>query len=372
VRALTVRGGGRGGLALEDVPEPPVHDGGILVAAVAIGVCGTDRRLVRRPPKLPAGQDRLIIGHESLGRVLEAPTGSGFEEGDLVVGMVRGPDPVPCSFCASGELDLCDNGRFTERGIVGRDGFGSERYRLAPHQALRADPRLGLAGLLVEPTSIVSKAWERLDSLLRRRPARALVLGAGPIGLLAALLAVSRGHEVHVLDQVGQGRKADQVGRLGAIFHTGPATLAGRFDAVLECTGALLSEAVRRTAPGGATCLIGEGEDRSVPVLGPEELSGDLMRGNKTVFGIVGSNRRHFEAAHEALRHADPGWLAGLLGPCFALEDWRDAFEGYERAGTEPVKRAGTEPIERAGAEPIKTVITFGAVPRSVGPARDR
>ena len=107
---------------------------------------------------------------------------------------------------------------FHRRGIEARDGFGSERYRLAPGEAVRLDPDLGLAGVLLEPTSIVSKAWEKMD-LRQRRRGRALVTGAGPIGLLAALLGVQRGYEVHVLDQVDQGRKPDQVRGLGATYH---------------------------------------------------------------------------------------------------------------------------------------------------------
>lgn len=340
MRALTIRDNGDDRLGLEDVPEPPREEGDILVEAIALGICGTDRKLVQRSPRLPPGRDRLIMGHESLGRVVEAPPACGFHEGDLVVGIVRGADPGPCSFCASGEPDLCEGGGFTERGILGRDGFGSERFRLGPHEAVGVDPALGVAGLLLEPTSIVSKAWEKLDFLVRRRPSRALVLGAGPIGLLAALLGAQRGYDVHVMDELDHGRKPDQVRGLGATYHTTPASLAGGFDAVLECTGALLSEAVRQTAPVGTTCLIGEGEDRSAPVLGPEELTSDLILGNKTVVGTVSSNRRHFEAGHQALRQADPEWLAGLLGPCVALEDWRSAF---------------TE-----GADQIKAVINFG------------
>ncbi|MGP8205476.1 MAG: alcohol dehydrogenase catalytic domain-containing protein [Acidimicrobiales bacterium] len=328
MRALTLRDKGDDRLRLEDVAEPSPAEGAILLEAVALGVCGTDRRLVRTVPKLPPGRDRLIIGHESLGRALEAPPGSGFHEGDLVVGIVRSADPLPCPFCAGGEPDLCENGGFTERGIMAKDGFGAERFRLPPHEAVRIDPGLGLAGLLLEPTSIVAKAWERLDLLARRRPGRALVLGAGPIGLLAAMLGTGRGYDVHVMDQWDHGPKPDLVRGLGATYHTTPATLPGEFDAVLECSGALLSEAVRRTAPVGTICLIGEGEDRSVPVLGREALTSDLVEGNKTVTGIVNSNRRHFEAGHQALRRADPKWLAGLLGPFVALEDWRSAFNG--------------------------------------------
>ena len=235
--ALTIRDKQGDRLRLEDVPEPSPAEGAILVEAVALGVCGTDRLLVQRPPRLPPGRDRLIIGHESLGRVLEAPPGSGFDEGDLVVGLVRRADPVPCASCASGQPDLCENGGFTERGITGRDGFGSERFRLEPDEAVRVDPGLGMAGLLVEPASIVSKAWEKLDRSGRRPPAGPWCSGPGPIGMLAALLGAERGYEVHVMDQLDHGRKPDQVRALGAIYHTAAASLGGGFAVVLECTG---------------------------------------------------------------------------------------------------------------------------------------
>ena len=238
--------------------------------------------------------------------------------------MVRGADPVPCSFCAAGEPDLCDNGGFTERGIRGRDGFGSELFRLRAGEAVLVDPRLGLAGVLLEPASIVSKAWERLDVLLRRRGRPGARGGADRVA--GRSLGAQRGYEVHVMDTVDYGRKPEQVRRLGASYHTAPATLAGRFDAVLECTGALTSEAVRQVAPVGTICVIGEGEDRSAPVLSPGELTSELMLGNKTMVGSVSSNRRHFDSGQQALLRADPGWLAGLLGPCVALEDWRSAF----------------------------------------------
>ena len=106
-----------------------------------------------------------MIGHESLGRVLEAPTGSGFTVGDLAVGFVRRPDPVPCPSCAIGEWDMCHNGRYTERGINGRHGYGSERYRIHPRFAVRVDPALGDLGVLVEPASVVAKAWDHIERI---------------------------------------------------------------------------------------------------------------------------------------------------------------------------------------------------------------
>lgn len=346
MRALIIQPTGNGGkLVLGEVPEPSPGEGELLVEAVALGICGTDRELANRAPRPPAfDRSDLILGHESLGRVLTAPAGSGIDPGDLVVGIVRRPDPIPCMFCAEGQFDLCENGRFTERGISGLDGFGSEQFRLEADYAVRIDPRLGLAGVLLEPASVVAKAWEQLDRVVRRPYRRALVLGAGPIGLLAALLGKQRGVEMHVVDQVEHGPKPRQVSALNAEYYTRVDKLTGTFDAVIECCGALVGEAIQLTAPGGAACLVGGIDPLSASSVNLGELSRDLMIGNRTVFGIVNSNRRHFEAAHAALQIADQNWLRGLLTDCIPLEDWRSAFE--------------------IGPETIKSVITFKPLPR--------
>jgi Zn-dependent alcohol dehydrogenase len=108
MRALTVRPGRANSTRLEEIPEPPRSDGSILVRARALGMCGTDREIVSGEYGwAPPGEDRLVLGHESLGVVEEAPSGSGFAAGDLVVGIVRRPDPVPCPACAAGEWDMC-------------------------------------------------------------------------------------------------------------------------------------------------------------------------------------------------------------------------------------------------------------------------
>ena len=131
-----------------------------------------------------------MIGHESLGKVQEAPADSGFKAGDLVVGIVRRPDPVPCPCCAVGEWDMCRNGRYTERGIKERNGYGSDLFRIEPDFLVKLDPSLGMNGVLVEPTSVVAKAWDQTERIGRRSrglaPKTLLVTGAGPIGLLAA------------------------------------------------------------------------------------------------------------------------------------------------------------------------------------------
>jgi threonine dehydrogenase-like Zn-dependent dehydrogenase len=220
---------------------------------------------------------------------------------------------------------MCENGQYTERGILGRDGFASERFRISRGDAVRVDQALGLAGVLIEPTSVVTKAWEQLDRAARRPCRRALVLGAGPIGLLAAMLGVQRGLEVHVVDRAECGPKPRQARALGAVYHTSPDDVKGTYDAVLECCGELISEAIARTAPAGAACLVGVGSGPA-DTRNLAEISDDLVHGNKVVVGTVNSNRHHFRAAHEALLRADRGWLEGLLTDHVPLHEWRSAF----------------------------------------------
>ena len=196
------------------------------------------------------GESKLIIGHEGLGEVLEAPAGSGFRAGDLVVGIVRRPDPVPCPACAAGEWDMCRNDGFAERGIVRRHGYGSEQWRVEPDFALAIPTALGELGVLLEPSSVLAKAWDQVDRISQRAfflRGRALVTGAGPIGLLACLLGVQRGYEVHVVDLATEGPKRDLVEALGAHYHAGDAAdLDADVDVVIECTGARRRRTRRR------------------------------------------------------------------------------------------------------------------------------
>ena len=242
MKAITVRPGVANSARLEDFPEPDLRDGSVLVEAIAVGVCGTDVEIVEgKYGWSPPGSDRLVLGHESLGRVLDPGPASSLKAGDLVVGIVRRPDPVPCPNCAVGEWDMCRNGRYTERGIKEIHGFMSERWRIEPEYAMKVDRSLGLLGVLLEPTTVVTKAWEQVVAVGQRafwEPRTVLVTGAGPIGLLAALLGKQRGLDVHVLDRVQTGSKPELVRQLGATYHSGPVAEIGfEPDIIVECTG---------------------------------------------------------------------------------------------------------------------------------------
>ncbi len=320
MKAITVEPHNPGTACLEDIPEPDVRDGSVVVEAVAVGVCGTDVEIVEgKYGWAPQGKKRLVLGHESLGRVIDPGPGGALKIGDLVVGIVRRPDPVPCPNCAVGEWDMCRNGQYTERGIKAIDGFMSERWRIEPEYAMRVDRSLGLLGVLLEPTTVVTKAWEQVSAVGHRAfwdPRTVLVTGAGPIGLLAALVAQQHGLEVHVLDRMESGPKPDLVRALGATYHSGSVTDVGfEPDVIIECTGVgqVIGDAIKSVAAGGVVCLTGVGSGGRTVGLNTADVASNVVLRNNVVVGSVNANKRHWYRAGQVLANADPAWLARLV-----------------------------------------------------------
>lgn len=333
MKAITVEPHRRDTAQLEEIPEPDAAAGSVLVQAIAVGVCGTDIEIVEgKYGWAPPGKSRLVLGHESLGRVIDPGRSSTLEEGDLVVGIVRRPDPVPCSNCAVGEWDMCRNGQYTERGIKEIDGFMSERWRIEPEYAMRIERSLGLLGVLLEPATVVTKAWEQIVAVGQRafwEPQTVLVTGAGPIGLLAALVAKQHGLEVHVLDRVESGPKPALVRDLGATYHAG--TVAGvgfEPDIIVECTGVgqVITDAIEAIAPGGVVCLTGVGSGGRTVGLSTAEVAANLVLSNNVVVGSVNANKRHWYKAGQVLARADRAWLARLLTRSVPAEQFAHAL----------------------------------------------
>ncbi len=297
-------------------------------------MCGTDVEIALDGyGKPPPGEERLVLGHESLGEVIEAPENGGLAVGDLVVGVVRRPDPVPCPACAVGEWDMCTNGGYVERGIKERHGYGSERFRVDPAFAVRLDPTLGDLGVLVEPASVVAKAWEHIEHIGDRAwfdPKVVLVTGAGPIGLLAALLARQRGLETWVVDLATGGPKPRLVADLGAHYHAGPVTeLPAAPDVVIECTGVgqVAIDATLRAGPGAIISLTGLSHSEHVVETRPDAMNKALVLGNKVAFGTVNAARRHYEQAAAAIAQADRAWLTRLITRRLPPDEWPAALD---------------------------------------------
>ena len=333
MQALTVLPGSPDSARLDAFDAPCGDPTGLTLESLAVGVCGTDLEILAgQYGTPPPGRERLVLGHECLARVRER--GAGFEPGESVVPIVRRPDPVPCPACAAGDWDMCRNGRFTEHGIKGLDGFCAQQLRVHPDYLVRVPPALGLHAVLVEPASVVAKAWEHIEHIGRRSrwtPRRVLVTGAGPIGLLAALLGRQRDLEVTVFDRATGGAKPALVRELGADYVTGDLAhflVESPPDIILECTAAtpVVVEVMRRNAPGGICCLVGvSAAGREVP-LDVGALNRSVVLENDVIFGSVNANRRHYELAVRALSGADPQWLDRLISRRVPLARWREAF----------------------------------------------
>jgi threonine dehydrogenase-like Zn-dependent dehydrogenase len=335
MRALTTIPLSKDTLELTDLPDPSPGDGELLVDGIAVGVCGTDKEIAAGEYGwAPPGQDRLVMGHESLGRVRTAPAGSAFAEGDLVVGVVRRPDPVPCGACAHGEFDMCRNGQYTERGIKQLHGYASEHWTVEQDYVVKLDPRLEQVGMLLEPTTVVAKAWEQIERIGQRawfEPKNVLVTGAGPIGLLAALLGIQRGLDVHVLDLVTDGPKPQLVKDLGATYHHGSiveVTKKVHPEIVIEATGVgnLVLAAMSDTASYGIACLTGVSSGGRTVGTDIGELNREIVLENDAIFGSVNANLRHYQQGAEALARAELAWLDRLVTRRVPLDRFHEAF----------------------------------------------
>jgi threonine dehydrogenase-like Zn-dependent dehydrogenase len=335
MRGLTTIPLSKDTLDVTDLPEPSPGDGELLVDGIAVGVCGTDKEIAAGEYGwAPPGQERLVMGHESLGRVRTAPEGSAFAAGDLVVGVVRRPDPVPCGACAHGEFDMCRNGQYTERGIKQIHGYASEQWTVERDYVVKLDPRLEQVGMLLEPTTVVAKAWEQIERIGSRawfEPKNVLVTGAGPIGLLAALLGTQRGLDVHVLDVVTDGPKPQLVKDIGATYHHASideVTTRVHPEIVIEATGVskLVLAAVSNTAAYGIACLTGVSSGGRTISTDIGELNRDLVLENDAIFGSVNANLRHYEQGAEALAKAELAWLDRLVTRRVPLERFHEAF----------------------------------------------
>jgi threonine dehydrogenase-like Zn-dependent dehydrogenase len=231
---------------------------------------------------------------------------------------------------------MCRNGRYAERGIKELDGYAAEQWTVEAAYAVKLDDRLGEAGVLMEPASVVAKAWEQVDRIGARawyEPHRVLVTGAGPIGLLAALLGHQRGLDVHVLDRVAGGPKAEAVRGLGGTYHHDPVDEVAeklRPDVVIEATGAsaVVIETVANTASYGITCLTGVSTPGRPVTLDIGAANREIVLDNNAIVGSVNANLRHYRAAAAALADADQRWLSGLITRRVPLTRFADALAG--------------------------------------------
>lgn len=310
------------GAHLADVPTPTAAAGEVAVRVLECGVCGTDRDIAQglygTPP---TGASQLVLGHENFGVVEQVGAGvEGFSPGEYVVATVRRGCGT-CRFCLTNQSDFCETGRFTERGIRGRDGYFAERYVEVPDYLVRVPSVLRRVAVLLEPMSVVEKAVYEGQQVLARRgrtpghpatlPRRALVAGTGAIGMLAAFLLRSEGYEVTAIDRHGSDTPAGALlRRIGATHvdaSAGVGSLGGaRFELVVEATGSpgLDFDLVSVLGPNAVLVLTGipAAGRGSLPPTDAGTLLRNLVLGNQAIVGSVNANRRYFERGRRHFR----------------------------------------------------------------------
>ncbi len=326
-RGVAVFPGQPGSLHLTQVPLPSLGPGQVRVRSRRVGVCGTDREIVAAHfGRAPAEAPDLVIGHEVLGEVEAVGEGvEGFAPGDLVTATVRRPDGCPS--CRAGQPDMCLWRRYTERGIVGAHGFLAERWVDDARYLVPVPSALEPVGVLLEPLSVVEKAWRQATSIQRRitawEPTTAVVCGAGPIGLLQTLLLRERGLAVWTLARSEPPTAAAAIAEAaGATYvstrRTSLAALAPtlpNIDLIVEATGAsqLVVEAMTALGTNGVLVLLantGDDRDLRVPV---DDLAGAFVAGNKVLVGSVNSAREDFVRGVDRLARFEATW-PGLAG----------------------------------------------------------
>jgi threonine dehydrogenase-like Zn-dependent dehydrogenase len=357
MKAVAVFPGRPDSMHLATMPKPALDEvpggRGVLVKVLRVGVDGTDREInAAEYGAAPPGHEFLVTGHESFGRVeAVGPNVTELRPGDYVVATVRRPGSS--IYDRIGTYDMTTDDVYYERGINLRHGFLTEYYVDDPEYIVKVPPGLREVGVLLEPTTVVEKGIAQAYEIQRRlrvwRPRRAAVMGAGTIGLLAALALRLRGLEVTVFGRTAQPHlNSDLVEALGARYVSTAvvpipdgAARFGPFDLIFEATGAssVVFDSMQALGKNGVLVLSSvTGGDRRIEVPA-DRINLEFVLGNKVMVGTVNANREYFELGVRDMAHAEaqyPGWLGRLLThPVRGLENWRlllDALTGTKGA----------------------------------------
>jgi len=346
MKAIGIETGVKNSLAVMDLPDPQVGDHEVLVRVLRVGVCGTDLELKAATyGEAPSGSPCLVIGHEALGQVAEIGRyAEGYSAGDFVVASVRRPCPHDrCSPCRSGQNDMCITGDYRERGIKGLHGFLSEYYSERADNLTKVPPGVAAEGVLLEPLSIVEKALRQTFKAQDRLPwkiEKALVLGAGAIGLLAAMLLRLRGIDTYVFDRSKSGGfKSSIITQVGGTHidstNTRLSEIAsdiGQFDFIVEATGyaPLVFEAAEHLAMDGVLCMLGVSGESGEVTVEASQFNNRFVLGNRLMFGSVNANLVDFRQGVDHMEQISQRWpdvLQNMITRRVPFSQFESAYE---------------------------------------------
>jgi threonine dehydrogenase-like Zn-dependent dehydrogenase len=327
MKAIVVKPGEKDSIHMRDMPDPPMKADQVAVRMLRVGLCGTDAEINQGLyGKPPDGDEFLILGHENLGVVEDVGKKvKGWKPGDLVVSTVRRPCGV-CPQCKAGENDMCSSGKYTERGIMRRHGFMAQYYTESPQFLNKIPKAVRDFAVLLEPMSVVEKGIDHTFLLQQRlkgwKPKFAMVLGGGPVGLLAAAVLRARGLRTMV---VGREPATDLRAQIAKQLGAGYMCVANKTlpelpketgypDIVIEATGSsrVVFDAMEILAANGVLCLLSVTGGETMNAEPIDLINQRLVLGNQVVFGSVNANPRHFAMGVKDLVRVEKKWPGAL------------------------------------------------------------
>jgi threonine dehydrogenase-like Zn-dependent dehydrogenase len=337
VQALVTQPGHTHTTHIEDLPAVKAREGEVLVRTLEVGVCGTDREISEGLFGVaPEGESLLVLGHEGLA-VVERD-GYGFTRGELVTATVR-RSCGHCIACAEGYPDSCLSGDYSERGITRLHGYDRELVAEDPNQLIAIPKSLGRTGVLAEPASICERALRHARTIGGRQPwqlERALVIGAGAIGLLMTYLLRLADVEVWTVSLEPENELVEQSGARYASTRDNDLPELGKFDLVIEAAGnaQMMAKTLGLLRRSGVACLLGIDPRVQTVELDGRVLGLDTILENRVLFGSVNAHREDWLAAVTDLDRARERWpeaLEQFVTLRVPLDRFSEAFE--HRAG---------------------------------------
>jgi glucose 1-dehydrogenase len=333
MQALVAEPGHAHTTRIEDVPAVEAREGDVLVRTLEVGVCGTDREISEGVFGIPPeGERLLVLGHEALAVVERS--GHGFTRGQLVTATVR-RSCGRCIACAEDSPDSCLTGDYSERGITRLHGYARELVAEDPTQLVAIPSSLGRLGVLTEPTSICERALRHARTIGGRQPwqlERALVIGAGAIGLLTTYLLRLADVEVWTASLEPENELVEESGASYVSTQGNDLSELGTFDLVIEAAGnvQLMARTLGQLRRSGVACILGIDPRAQAVEIDGRVLGVDLILENRVLFGSVNAQRRDWLAAVADLDRARERWpeaLEQFVKLRVPLDRFQDAFD---------------------------------------------
>lgn len=335
----------QGGLQVVERETPTINGDEVLVKVREVGLDGTDKELVRgNAGELPVESNVIVVGHEAFGEVVDTgSTVDSFDEGDIVVPMVRRPGD--CVNCRNGEMDMCLKGNYRERGIKGRNGFLSEYFKEKPEFLISVPEDIEDFAVLLEPTSVGEKSI-RIGYNVQRRmvwePDNALVTGSGTLGFLISSLLRLKGLDVSITDLENDEYKKKIFSRLSLNYFNGnevnlhdiPDRLGEQLDMIVEATGdsSVAIHSMSVVGTNGVVVLLSVTGGSKEITLCSDCLNNGLVLENKAVVGSVNSSKNDFQKGIEDLQSISDRWprlLEDLITARYGIEEIDKAIDNF-------------------------------------------